>query len=404
MSDEDTRTPGENDSAERNRQFLEGIDTETVNPSSGNHTIMSNMPSVPGCVTNGQVDVAKHMEYRDSLDRKKNVVFYGPPGTGKTWTAREVAECWVDKKLNNIFNVTFHPSYSYEDFIEGFRPRDNTSYSNTEYVVDPAWFQNLMVTSGTATAPAPIPFADLSTAISPKKETLPPYELVDGIFKRAVARAKEVGDDEKVVVLIDEINRGNVAKIFGELITLIENNKRKEKYAVKLTYSREEFWVPENLYIIGTMNTADTSLIQVDSALRRRFAWKELMPDLSLVTNVDMNAIMKKINEKILEKKLRDKQIGHSYFMNVKLDEFKQVFLEDVVPLLQDYFYHDYDILEEILGKKVIDINTQTIQKDLLEKEGQDFIDEVEKSIKNNAENGTPESATTSATGDTNDN
>ena len=328
------------------------------------------------------------------LERKKNVIFYGPPGTGKTWTATQVAECFTGCTVSDCpdtFRVTFHPSYSYEDFIEGYRPRadDDAAFSKTEYAVDPAWFQNLMATAGSSKTPGPIPFADFATAISPQRSVASPYKLMDGIFKEAVEHAKNQEEGGRTVLFIDEINRGNIPKIFGELITLIEKDKREEKYYARLTYSRDKFWVPPNLYIIGTMNTADTSLIQVDSALRRRFGWIELMPEEkdsqgNELVSADYKDIMTSINDKIRDEfMLRDKQIGHSYYMDIEnKKKFKQVFLEDIVPLLQDYFYHNYNDLEKILGKGVIDAEKQNVKVDLLEKDGDDFYDAVKKSVK----------------------
>ena len=131
------------------------------------------------------------------------------------------------------------------------------------------------------------------------------------------------------------------------------------------------------------MNTADTSLIQVDAALRRRFAWKELMPDEEIKFVDDkFKIVMKKINEKIKIKKLRDKQIGHTYFMHLKDDnDFKFTFLNEIIPLLQDYFFHDYAELEEVLGKGVIDVEKLDVKKELLDLEGEEFFEKVKTSL-----------------------
>ena len=196
------------------------------------------------------------------------------------------------------------------------------------------------------------------------------------------SNAKNHGD-KKYILIIDEINRGNISKILGELITLIEKSYRGPNHALKLAYSKEDFYIPDNIYIIGTMNTADTSLIQVDAALRRRFAWKELMPDEEIEFVDDkFKIVMKKINEKIKIKKLRDKQIGHTYFMNLKDDnDFKFTFLTEIIPLLQDYFFHDYVELEEVLGKGVIDVENLDVKKELLELEGKEFFEKVKTSL-----------------------
>ena len=227
---------------------------------------------------------------------------------------------------NSIFKVTFHPSYSYEDFVEGFRP-------NTD------------------------------------KDSSSQYVLEKGIFWKACQKAKQYPND-KVALIIDEINRGNIPKILGELITLIEKDKRNMENSLKLTYSKDDFFVPENLFIIGTMNTADKSLMQMDDALKRRFVFEELMPDTDLLekelkkNNVpyaeNYSTILRRINEKITgdEKddeamvQFRDRQIGHSYFWKLQNDDdLQKVIKYDIIPLLQDYFYGDYSKIREILGK-----------------------------------------------------
>ena len=254
-------------------------------------------------------------------------------GPGKYGLRNQIS----DEKKSLIFKVTFHPSYSYEDFVEGYRPDidDNTTSS--------------------------------------------PYKLKKGLFFNACESAREY-PDVKTVLIIDEINRGNIPKILGELITLIEEDKRNEKYALSLAYSQDEFFVPENLCIIGTMNTADKSLMQMDDALKRRFVFEELMPDTtSLLEHLnkekvadaeDYKKILDRINEKILGKgttdaeqkmkQFRDRQIGHSYFWKVKNNEnLQSVIKYDIIPLLQDYFYGDYNEIRNILGGEIISENNR---------------------------------------------
>jgi len=229
------------------------------------------------------------------------------------------------KPCNKLEKVTFHQSFSYEEFIEGIRPKTDEDIKQVTYPIE------------------------------------------DGIFKR-LSKCASLHDKENFVLIIDEINRGNISKIFGELITLLENDKRGDE--ITLPYSKGLFSVPENLYIIGTMNTADRSLVHIDAALKRRFGQYELMPDYSLldskIEKIHLGILLENINQKIINAGFRDNQIGHSYFMNdgdsiTTKEELQFAFAYDIVPLLKDNFYDDDKILRDILGEGFIDENRDTI-------------------------------------------
>ena len=207
------------------------------------------------------------------------------------------------KKEKRIEFVTFHQSYSYEDFIEGFRPQDNGN-----------------------------------------------IKLEDGIFKKLCEEADK-NPSKNFYIVIDEINRGNISKIFGELITLIEEDKRgKEEYRVKLPYSKKTFLVPSNLYIIATMNSTDKSIATIDIALRRRFTFLKMKPNLDLVENQEAKKLMEDLNKHISKTINEDYALGHSYFMNIKDDNDLEFVKEyKIKPLLEEYFYGDEDNYKKAL-------------------------------------------------------
>ena len=211
---------------------------------------------------------------------------------------------------------------------------------------------------------------------------------VEDIIK--LAKEKEPEELSKIVIkenkepyvfIIDEINRGNISKIFGELITLIETTKRTGKdecISTKLPYSKEEFTVPDNVYIIGTMNTADRSIALMDTALRRRFKFEEMLPDYDLLKDifvedeevrVNIGAMLKVINERIEYLYDREHTIGHAVFLekmendkiDIDINKLENIFKKNIIPLLQEYFYEDYEKIRIVLGDNAKDEDEQFI-------------------------------------------
>lgn len=245
----------------------------------------------------------------------------------------------ITKKKRYVF-TTFHQSFSYEDFIEGIKP---------------------------------IVYEDEQ---NPDKGKQVIYDIKPGLFKKIVKEANEDREND-YAIFIDEINRGNIANIFGELITLIEDDKRidTDNYIpARLPYSNEDFGVPPNLYIIGTMNTADRSVEALDTALRRRFSFIEMNPepeklntDQFKCVGIDLEALLKAINARI--EKLLDKDycIGHSYLMTIKdrnepLEELKIIFQNKILPLLQEYFYGDWGKILLVIGKEFVETKKNSIK------------------------------------------
>jgi 5-methylcytosine-specific restriction endonuclease McrBC GTP-binding regulatory subunit McrB len=201
----------------------------------------------------------------------------------------------------------------------------------------------------------------------------------DFFIKEKRAKAPKIPKKPKnYVLIIDEINRGNVSAIFGELITLIEKDKRAgadEELSVMLPYSKQEFSVPKNVYIIGTMNTADRSIEALDTALRRRFSFTEMRPDPELladtgtvgthegmIENIDVVKLLDTINRRIEKLIDKDHQIGHAYFLNIDtLADLKVVFRDKVIPLLEEYFFGDLGKISLVLGKSFIAKNSTTV-------------------------------------------
>ena len=398
-----------------------------------------------------------------------NQILYGSPGTGKTFNTINRAIEIIDsdfykenrdnrealkekfeeyKKAGQIEFITFHQSFSYEEFVEGIKAE--TSEANISYEVKSGVFKKLSNKSLQN-------FNQSNENIKNKKdfETVFKELILDKLkddekleirMKKSSFFIKEVdenkisfdksggesqhvlliknlknmyeAEENKIIIgglsqyynplleyllknseikntdkeplknyilIIDEINRGNISKIFGELITLIEPSKRigaDEEIRLKLPYSQELFGVPSNLYIIGTMNTADRSIALMDTALRRRFHFEEMMPNSSLLENLVVDGIkidnlLETINKRVEYLYDRDHTIGHAYFMSLenletkedKKAELENIFRNKIIPLLQEYFYDDWEKVRLVLGDgfvEKIEVKSDIFDEDLI--------------------------------------
>jgi len=447
-----------------------------------------------------KINNKEHKKVKNLLDScSLNTILYGPPGTGKTYNTvnkaleiilgkeireniitnneeintNELRELIADSKTrvltdnerkklklafdyykeeNQIGFITFHQSYSYEEFVEGIKPVLNDEdeeiegsflqYERTDgifKIMSNKAYENLMNSRGLIKIDKEKLIFDFVEYIKQEIEDKKGFELTEkgaklievkekngnfmsfivggtvksnqnlsirvilrdlldffegkinnpddikpmrkskqkrhgnaiyyfALYKKIEEFYEQNKDKYKVseeplknyVLIIDEINRGNISKIFGELITLIEEDKRignSEEMKVRLPYSGEEFGVPKNLYILGTMNTADRSIALIDTALRRRFHFIEMMPMPELlnenVDGINLQKLLSAMNERIELIYNRDHHIGHSYFMSVKsLDDLRYIFSNEIIPLLQEYFYDDWEKIRFVLNDK----------------------------------------------------
>ena len=284
-----------------------------------------------------------------------NCILFGAPGTGKTYATAEYALAVIENrevdlskktvderkmvmdnynaylKKGQIVFTTFHQSYGYEDFIQGMRPDPNSDKLSFLYA--------------------------------------------DGVFKKIADEAR-ADLENNYVIIIDEINRANISKVFGELITLIEDDKREgEVNAIKVALpSGDKFSVPNNLYIIGTMNSADKSISLIDTALRRRFDFVEVSPRAEFIENAILRNIMKKLNENLVgELDSTDLLIGHSYFMGKTEADICNIMNRNIIPLLYEYFYDNSKkvkaLVESVISGLDISIKKEAMGRIRLEKQ-----------------------------------
>ena len=298
------------------------------------------------------------------LRRFKQVIIYGPPGTGKTHLALKTAK--------NAEFVTFHQSYSYEDFVEGFRPIEKGG--KVVYTVSDGVFKRLAVRAIYDSLPDGFRRRGENVGYEDMKRAVQEF-----LKKRRAGDRTPIVPGREFYIVIDEINRGNISRILGELITLLDPDKRlgaPTEAIVTLPYSRELFALPPNLYIIATMNSADRSIALLDIALRRRFAFVELSPDSEKLRDVNVDGInlehlLTRINSIIEQEKGKDYTLGHGYFLDIpSADDPRQalymVFYHKVLPLFQEYFYGNWEHLRSLYpGFEFIDERGRIIWMDL---------------------------------------
>lgn len=300
------------------------------------------------------------------LERKGQILVYGPPGTGKTFHAMQAAEelaaagahgrTWAALRGEEraalkatgtgqrIWTCTFHPAYGYEDFVEGLFPRPTES--------------------GLAFEPRP------------------------GLF-RSICQSAEQYPDETFVLVIDEFNRGDAARIFGELLTLLELDKRGRIHVV-LPHSRSAFTVPQNVRVIATMNTSDRSIALLDAALQRRFGKIELLPEPAIlgdaaVDDISLAGLLTAINRRLLDvlgDRARDLQVGHAYFMRdgrplATRSSLRDVVRHDLLPLLQDYCGDDPRQLQRLVGDQLFDVQARRFHRERLSDGQEELLTEA---------------------------
>ena len=325
-----------------------------------------------------------------------NKILYGPPGTGKTYKTILYSLNTIDgvenhdyqdnenyliykekfddfKSKRQIEFVTFHQSFSYEDFVEGIRAE--TKDGNISYAVKDGIFKKIAIEALFSKLEESEDNLDgkwneLKIKLNDKKNPPDtPFDQNNYEHKKLILKDQDLltlTGGKPYVLIIDEINRGNTSRIFGELITLIESTKRAgqdEAMDVILPYSQERFTVPDNLYIIGTMNTADRSLALIDTALRRRFDFIEMMPQPELlkdiqIENIDIQEMLTTINNRIEALYDREHTIGHAFFMKLNdkstLQDLAYIFKNNILPLLEEYFFEDWDKIIKVLGNSCI--------------------------------------------------
>jgi len=405
------------------------------------------------------------------LDSKKQIILYWPPWTGKTYNIENIIENHSWESYNDLKNyervefITFHQSFSYEEFIEWIKPDLDSDSEEISYKIESGIFKKIVNKAkqkeiftdnfekvyenfikdigSTLVLETLVKSKEFSISQNRnwnikvqgktehswvvKKDVLEHYmktwEAVDwypyvrAIWKYLVdnywyQKSWEKEEIKNYYLIIDEINRWNISKIFWELITLLESDKRlweENEVITKLPYSKEDFWIPSNLFIVATMNTSDKSIVSLDTALRRRFWFKEMLPDYSLdwlnkdIEWINLSKLLQKINNRIEYLIDKDHLIWHSYFLKTNnISDLKLVIYNEILPLLEEYFYWEEEKIRLVLWSKLFE--KKNFDDKLFENKGdfenddnqyeinenlsnEDFINALKNIIKSNEEN-----------------
>jgi hypothetical protein len=333
-----------------------------------------------------------------------NTILFGPPGTGKTYLSSLLALQIMGIPLEEldrialktrfselqsarrIFFSTFHQNMAYEDFIEGIKPvvpEEDDGFLRYE-VQDGLFMKACVEATFNYIQRNALIMTDKEHDNQPNPDIVISYEdkrkLVKDYWAGKEYHLPERDLSEPYVFIIDEINRGNVAQIFGELITLLEDDKRMgrpEMLFAELPYSKQSFAIPPNLFIVGTMNTADRSVEALDTALRRRFSFMEMSPEPQLlrtagkapggrIADIDLADLLSIINRRIEKLLDRDHLVGHSFFLPLaSMSELKDAFRSKIIPLLQEYFYGDIGKIGLVLGEGFMDMSDAVSSADI---------------------------------------
>lgn len=349
MSNEQYLTPAILDNADGYVDYIGGFSNGIFDITNNNNAslIISKYPGLKNFIKHkdnpNMISVPTVHLYRNCPPSKyvgnvSPIILYGPPGTGKTHSLQKDYVENFDERL--VAFTTFHQSFSYEEFVEGLKPilDDNANDDkDVKYQIEKGVFYRICEKAAEVAG-----YNGLKDCID------------DDRNNRKTKFNQAIQEKKLVLLCIDEINRGNVASIFGDLISLIEPSKRlgaKHELTLTLPYSKQKFGVPANLVIVGTMNTADRSIQLLDTALRRRFRFKECPPNYNIITNDTAKEVLKRINARIRSLLNKDNQIGHSYFMETQTNvEILEAISRKVIPLLEEYFYNNVDKIKFILN------------------------------------------------------